>query len=183
MCKKVAIFNFSPRAERSYSQIAQQVSNHYRLSNENYYHFTMNSCNACQGCNYECLTPGKVCPTLPEYLKKTLDAAIECDLIYFIVPNFCDYPNGNYFAFQERCVGYFGLDRGLRAKYMKIKKRFIIVSNTENDQFKMSMQQQTTDEPEILYMKSSKYNKRSKTGDMMQSKEAVDDLNAFLMRK
>jgi hypothetical protein len=56
------------------------------------------------------------------------------------------------------------LDRALMQQYMSIKIRFIIVSNTENEVFE-------------------KYSKHSIAGDLMDSAEAVTDMNAFLIKE
>jgi hypothetical protein len=66
---------------------------------------------------------------------------------------------------------------------MDVRKRFIIVSNTENEVFQKAMQQQAKDASEVLYLKTSKYGKRSTAGDLMMSPEAVTDLDAFLNKE
>ena len=65
---------------------------------------------------------------------------------------------------------------------MSVRKRFIIISNTESN-FTEAMQQQTNDQPDILYLKSRKYQKQSIAGDLLTSKAAKSDLQAFLTRE
>jgi len=65
-------------------------------------------------------------------------------------------------------------------KYRSVTKRFIIVSNTESTAFADAMRQQTETDPEILYLKTSRYKKKSIAGDMMESPEAQADLEGFL---
>ena len=89
-------------------------------------------------------------------------------------------PSGNYFAINERSVGYFNMNRDLLNQYLTVPKRFIIVSNTESDFFRKAMQQQTNQEIVALYMKTSTYQKRSTAGDMLDSEEAKADLMQFL---
>lgn len=113
-------------------------------------------------------------------LQDVVNAVSNAELAYIIVPNFCGYPCANYFAFNERMVGVFSADRESKKQYMAVKKRFIVVSNTEGDSFRNALQQQTSGEPQILYLKSSKYGKRSIAGDILDSEDAVADLNAFL---
>ena len=72
------------------------------------------------------------------------------------------------------------MDRGKKAKYLTIPKRFIMISNSVNDQFVNAMRQQINGEPEMLYLMTGKYQKRSIAGDMMESEEAQADLKAFL---
>ena len=107
-----------------------------------------------------------------------MDAIISSRLVYFLVPNYCGFPNANYFGFNERTVGYFGMDREKMNRYLEVPKRFIIVSNTEG--FEAAMHQQTSDDPKILYLKSGKYKKRSIAGDILDAEEARQDLLQFL---
>ena len=105
---------------------------------------------------------------------------LESDLIYYIIPNHCGVPCANYYAFNERNVGYFNGDRSIMGKFMNISKRFIMVSNTETTAFESVIKQQSTAEAKTLYLKTSKYKKNSIAGDLMTSKDAMDDLTAFL---
>lgn len=108
------------------------------------------------------------------------DAICVAETVFFIVPNYCGFPCANYFAFNERSVGYFNKDRSLMGKYMSVQKRFIIVSNTQGQNFEAAMMQQVNSEPDILYMKTGKYRKKSIDGDMLDSEEAKADLRGFL---
>lgn len=177
MNKCVTIISFSPRAAGNCGNIASYISN-YHGANTRIFHVDRGSVAACGGCDYECLTPGKRCPQLSQDFAEMLDALCDSDLVYFIVPNICGYPCANYFAFNERCVGYFGMDRDKKKAYMQIPKKFIVVSNTEG--FEAAMQYQTNEVPKILYMKTGKYRKRSTAGDILDSEEAVADLQRFL---
>ena len=134
----------------------------------------------CNGCDYECLTPGKFCPKVTEDYLELMNTVCRSDMVYFVVPNYCGYPCANYFAFNERSVGYFNMDREKMQLYMDVPKRFIVVSNTEG--FEQAMQQQIIGDPEILYLKSGKYGKRSTAGDILDSEAAKADLDAFLSR-
>lgn len=179
MSKNVVIFNFSPRIDGNCSKIDTYISN-YHGSDVRKFHFTAENCMPCSGCHYECLNSEQKCTGISGEMKRALTAASESDLLYMIVPNICGYPCANYFAFNEKCVGYFGLDRDMKMKYMKVPKKFIVVSNTESDNFKNAMKQHSVDEPDILYLKTSKYHKSSTAGDLMDSDNAKVDLEAFL---
>ena len=111
-----------------------------------------------------------------------MDAICSADLVYYIVPNYCGYPCANYFVFNERSVGYFNMDRALMQKYMAVTKRFVVISNTEGPNFANALKQQVAGEPEILYLKTSKYSKRSTAGDLTESEEAQADLLEFLKK-
>lgn len=108
-----------------------------------------------------------------------MDQLICCRLIFFVVPNYCGFPSANYFAFNERTVGYFNNDEQLLHKYYNINKKYIIVSNSKSNVFIKAMEQQSV-EPEILYLSSSQYGKESIAGDLMDSPYAKEDLRAFL---
>ena len=177
MSKKVAIIIFSTRKNGNCANIGSYVSKYH---GENVRQFVVGPENVspCGNCGYECLTPGVVCPKVDGQYRGIMDAICECELVYFVVPNFCGYPCAAYFAYNERTVGYFQMDRGRMKQYMDIPKRFIVVSNTEG--FEAAMSQQTSQEPKILYLKSGKYKKRSTAGDILDSEEARKDLDAFL---
>lgn len=178
MSNRITILSFSSRRNGNCANIAKYISNRYVRTNVR--HWTVDAAlfAPCGSCDCECLKPGMTCPQVSPEQKRVMDAICDSDLVYFVVPNYCGYPCANYFAFNERSVGYFGMDRGKMERYMKVRKRFIIVSNTEG--FEEAMHQQTTDEPEILYMKSRKYHKQSVAGDLLDSEAARADLDAFL---
>lgn len=89
-----------------------------------------------------------------------MNAIMASDLVYFILPNYCGFPCASYFAFNERSVGFFNEDKSVLNRYLIVPKRFVIVSNTESQTFVEAMQQQVSDEPEILYLKSRNYGKK-----------------------
>ena len=177
MGKKVGILTFSTRNNGNCANVGKFISNYHR---ENVQTFIIGAENVspCGNCDYECLTPGAVCPKVDAQYNGLMDAICQCDLVYFVVPNFCGYPCASYFAFNERTVGYFQMDRGRMKHYMDIPKKFVIVSNTEG--FEAVMRQQTSGDPKFLYLKSGKYKKRSTAGDILESEEARNDLEAFL---
>ena len=183
MTKNIALIRFSSREDGNCASIEAQITEHYTTQSVHSYTVDSNNVHPCNNCDYECLQPNKLCPNLSAAYKELMNAVCNAGLIYFIVPNYCGYPCANYFAFNERSVGYFNLDRALMEKYMSIPKRFIVISNTEGQNFENAMQQQqTNDKPDILYLKSSKYSKRSIAGDMLESDAAKTDLAAFLDR-
>ena len=104
----------------------------------------------------------------------------EEDVVYLIIPNFCGFPCANYMSFNERSVGFFNLDRELMQRYMDVRKRFILISNTESEVFCSAMAQQAAKTDEVLYLKTSRFGRRSIAGDLMECPEAVAELDAFL---
>lgn len=179
MSNNVVILNFSGRKVGNCSAIGHFISEYHANANIRSYHINQ-TFDSCGGCNYECLTPGISCPNVTAFQKEIMDAICESNITYYIIPNYCGLPSGNYFAFNERCIGYFNMDRELTKKYQSVPKRFVIVSNTESDFFTQSLRQQTNQEIKPLYLKTGKYGKRSTAGDILESDTARTDLISFL---
>ena len=180
MSKNIALIRFSSRERGNCAAISTHIAKFYAAHTVSKYIISEKVVEPCNHCNYECMTPGKSCPNLNAEQLQFMYAICSADLVYFIIPNYCGYPCANYFVFNERTVGYFNMDRALRQKYMEVPKRFIVISNTEGRNFEDTLKQQVIRAPEILYMKTGKYHKRSTDGDMMESTEAKADLDAFL---
>jgi len=175
----ITVLNFSPRRTGNCAEICRQIRRYYKNTNVRLYN--VGECvSPCANCDYECLKPEEKCPNMTNMQVEMMDAICRSDLVYYVIPNFCGMPNGVYYAFNERSVGYFNMDREIMRQYMAVRKRFIIVSNTESTAFADAMRQQTETDPEILYLKTSRYKKKSIAGDMMESPEAQADLEGFL---
>ena len=145
----ITVLNFSPRQNGNCAEICRLIQEYY--DNTNIRLYNVSKCiSPCSNCNYECLKPDQICPSLTKGQSEMMDSICSSDLVYFVVPNFCGMPNSVYYAFNERSVGYFNMDRAVLGRYMAIRKRFIIVSNTENAAFTEAMHQQTPETPEIL---------------------------------
>ena len=179
MKKDILILNFSPRSNGNCGHIGDMIQTFYGYPSIRSY-LIADMFTPCGTCDYECLKPNVRCPSLSQEQAEVYEAIGNADLVYFIIPNFCGMPNSLYYAFNERSVGYFNIDRAVMAKYMAVRKRFIIVSNTEGNAFKDAMLQQSNEAPEYLYMKTSKYGKQSIAGDLMDSEQAKADLIGFL---
>lgn len=178
MDKQIVILSFSNRKNGNCTNISQFISNYYTDTDISCFTIDAGSFPSCGNCDCECLKGGMICPNLTEQQKSIMNTICNSNLVYFVLPNYCGYPCANYFAFNERSVGYFGMDQEKMDRYMSVPKRFVIVSNTEG--FENAMRQQTNAEPEILYMKSRKYKRRSVNGDILDSDTARADLAAFL---
>ena len=177
----ITLLNFSPRTTGNCAAVCRHIQDHYANTNIRLFD-VCKYVSPCSNCNYECLTAGIVCPMLTEEQRDLMDVIRTSDLVYYVIPNFCGMPNAVYYAFNERSVGYFNMDRTVMGQYMAVRKRFVVVSNTENTMFVESLRQQTRTDPEILYLKTGKYKKKSTAGDMMDSKEARSDLLEFLQK-
>ena len=175
----ITILNFSSRNTGNCGNISRHIVRKYANYNANVFMIDQ-QIGPCGNCDYECLKPGEKCPNVTIYLKQALDSVLQSDICYLILPNFCGGPCANYYAFNERSVGYFGMDRSIMQQYMAVKKRFIIVSNTEGPAFDLAIQQQTSGDADVLFLKTGKYGKRSIAGDLLESAQALADLDQFL---
>jgi multimeric flavodoxin WrbA len=180
MNKYAVILNFSPRNTGNCDAICKHIAKNCSQTDVRIHQITSKVFEPCHSCNYQCLQNDQICPNLNAEQRGIMEEICNSEIIYFVIPNFCGYPNANYFSFNERSVGYFNGNRQLMNTYMNVPKRFIIVSNSESQIIVDAMKQQVNTEPQILYMKTSKYKKRSVTGDMLESSEAIADLNEFL---
>ena len=182
MQKKVIIIQFSSRNGGNCADIGEFLRQYHSKMEVSTYIISNSNLLPCSNCNYECLNNTATCPNRTEYHDAVMNGICSGDLVYYIIPNYCGFPCANFFAFNERKVGFFNGDRALMQKYMSVKKKFIVVSNTENDIFMNAIKQQVYAEPEILYLKTNKYGKNSIAGDLLESTEAKNDLEAFLNR-
>lgn len=180
MNKNVLLIQFSSRKAGNCTSISSYIQDYYSNENVCSYVVDSESMPPCGNCDYECLKAGAVCPRLTDSQKEIFDAVCNTDLALFIVPNYCGFPCANYFAFNERSVGYFNMNRELMQKYMSVEKHFIAVSNTETQNFENAFMQQVNSKPSILYLKTGKYGKRSIAGDLLDSDAAKAELQAYL---
>lgn len=180
MAKNTVILNFSGRNTGNCAEIGCYIANYH--DNANILSYNVGEYwTPCGKCNYECLKPNMLCPALTDAQRQIMDAIMDADIVYYVVPNYCGFPCANFFSFNERIVGYFNMDRALLNQYKELPKKFIIVSNSENPIFVHAMEQQSK-EPNILFLKTSRYQKNSYAGDLMTSHEAQKDLTAFLSK-
>ena len=176
----VCIISFSSRKNGNCTQLSEFVCSIYPDSER--YGFSDFKINACGDCSYQCFVSGNDCPFVDDKEKEILNAITNSELTVFIVPNYCDYPCSNYFVFNERSLCYFQNNDELLNAYLNVPKKFIVVSNTNTDNFKTAFAYQTNVEPEILFLSSKKYGKNSVDGNLLSSNEAVEELKRYLVK-
>ena len=177
---KTCIISFSSRGNGNCAQIGKLIRS---LSEEAVlFQFSNFEIHACGKCGYECFTDRSKCPYYSDMEYRLLDAVTHSDLTYFILPNYCDYPCANYFVFNERSQCYFQDNPELLEAYEKVPKRAIVVSNTNEDNFKTALAYQSYKVPDILFLSAKKYGKISIRGDLMTDENAVRDVTAFVRK-
>lgn len=178
----IVIINFSHRDNGNCIAVADAIREYHDRSILAEYKIDHDWLQSCGNCDYECLRESCVCPNRTQLFDEMLNQISNCDVAYYIVPNYCGFPCANYFAFNERSVGYFERKKERLEKYLSTEKRFVIISNSESEVFEKAMHQQTKDRPKMLYLKTGKYAKNSIAGDLMDSDAAKADLVNWLFR-
>lgn len=173
----VLIISFSARSGGNCDGISRIIAGCYEQSTV--FRFSDRQIHPCGGCRYECFGREAACPYLddPEY--ELLDAICRSDLVYFVIPNYCDYPCANYFIFNERSQCYFQGKPELLDIFLRIPKKFIVVSNTNQNHFRQILGQNTENDPDILFLSAKKYGKISISGDLTISEAAIADIRSF----
>ena len=178
---KSCIISFSSRANGNCGGVAAEIRRHIAGEIEAY-HFSDFTIAPCGRCECECFHARENCPYFNDMEFAICDAVTNSDCAYFIVPNYCDYPCANFFAFNERSQCYFQHHQGLLEQYLSVKKKFIVVSNTGRDNFVTAFQYHVpeTEEPDILFLSARQFQKVSIRGDLMDSAEARDTVLHFI---
>lgn len=177
---KLTIISFSGREGGNCNAIARQIEKQFESEEVHIYCFSQLSLTPCGKCQYECFNERLNCLFVEDKTYEMYDSITNSDLAIFIVPNYCDYPNANYFTFNERSQCYFQGHEELLEQYERVSKKFVVVSNTGKDNFISAFQYQTNKEPDILFLSAKNYGRVSIKGDLMECEEAREDLNLFL---
>ena len=175
----VCIVSFSSRKNGNCSQIGEFIKS--LLPDATFYDFANLSINACGNCEYQCFNGGNNCPFFEDKEYEILDAITNSSITYFIVPNYCDFPCSNFFVFNERSLCYFQNNEELLKAYLQVPKKFILVSNSNLENFKTSFAYHTNNEPVVLGLSAKNYGKVSVEGNLLTSKQAVEDLRKFIL--
>lgn len=175
----ICIISFSSRANGSCGQIGSLIQEYYG-QNACLFRFSDFSISSCNRCNYQCFSKNRPCPHLEDMEQTLIKSILSSALTYFIVPNYCDFPCSNYFVFCERQQSYFGNHTEQLKLYEAIPKRFITITNTNQDNFKRAFSYHVNGTPDILYLSARHYGKISLNGDLLSSSQAKKDILSFL---
>lgn len=181
---KICIISFSKRADGNCADIAKELSRLYG-GKAKVYDFSELEITPCGGCDYECFNSAEMCPHFSDSVFYLYEEITSSDLSYYIVPNYCDYPCSAFFAFNERSQCYFQKRQDRLEKYLSVKKKFIVVSNTGKDNFTAAFryQIQESEEPDILFLEAKRFHKVSINGDLMEAEEAREAVRRFAENK
>lgn len=179
---KQAVISFGGRKNGNCTGIMNLLCRLSEQDNEvKTFDFSSFSITPCGSCDYECFKNAESCPYISDPVHRIYDGVTNSDIAYFIVPNYCDYPCSNFFAFNERSQCYFQGRPQLLEKYLSVPKKFIVISNTGKDNFTAAFRYQVTEaaEPEILFLSAKSFGKVSVNGDLTESAEARKAVEIF----
>lgn len=179
---RLCCINFSGRKDGNCKAIADLIQVEYSEDTWTRFDFSNLSITPCGKCELECFKERNDCPYRNDEIYSIYDAITNSDMTYLIVPNYCDYPNANYFAFNERSQCYFQGRAELLEAYLKVPKKFLVVSNTNTENFEVAFAYQCETKPDILFLSAKKYGKRSIDGDILSSEETKNDVIEFIRK-
>ncbi|MCM1298884.1 MAG: GNAT family N-acetyltransferase [Firmicutes bacterium] len=168
---KICIISFSKRSKGSCAHIASELFRLHGSDQAEIFDFSRLDISPCGGCDYQCFDDRTACPYFSDSVYRLYEEITDSDLVYFIVPNYCDYPCSAFFAFNERSQCYFQGRPELLDKYLSVRKKFIVVSNTGQDNFISAFRYQINENeaPDILFLSAKKFDKISIKGDLTDS--------------
>lgn len=172
----VIILSFSGRANGNCAQTGRYIQD---LTGGTLYSFAELNVHPCGGCNCQCFSNGADCPHIGDDLWKLYDAISRSHQAIFVLPNHCDFPSANFFAFNERSLCYFSNRQDLLDAYTAVPKRFIAVSGSESENIRNALMQHA-ENPEILWLSAKAYGKKSISGDLMTVPEVVGLIENFI---
>lgn len=179
MSKRTLILSFSGRKQGNCEQISEFIAKNLPGETE-IFRFSENPVKPCGDCRCQCFDDNLMCPHIsdPEY--GLLEQMMISDEVYFVVPNHCDYPCANFFIFNERSQVFFQGYPNRLMEYESIPKKFIVVSNSESENFFHAFDYHCSGEPEIHFLSARKYGLRSISGNILTSDAAKQDLLAMI---
>ncbi len=176
--KCCCVISFSGRKNGNCEKIGRLICS--LLQNAELYSFADFTLQPCGGCHYECFDTREECPYIDDMECTLLEKIVKCKRAYYILPNYCDYPCANFFVFNERSQCYFQHRPKLLDAYEDVRKKFIVVSNTNEENFKLALSYHTAKAPEILFLSAKKYGKVSVHSDLLDSVQAAAEIRRFV---
>lgn len=177
---KECIVSFSGRFGGNCSRIANVIRQMKKEATV--YDFSNFSITPCGQCKYECFQQRERCPYFDDMEFAICESITNSDLTYFVVPNYCDYPCANFFIFNERSQCYFQNHEDLLDQYLAVRKKFIVISNTGQNNFTTAFCQHILEAstPDILFLSAKQFGKVSIHGDLTDSEDARDLICRFI---
>ncbi len=175
---KTTIVSFSSRKNGNCAQIGKLIQ---EVTPESVlFDFSELDIHSCGKCNYECFQKRESCPYIDDAEFRILESITQSEMVYFVLPNYCDYPCANYFIFNERSQCFFQRRPELLDVYEKLPKRSIVVSNTNKENFITALSYQSEGKPDVLFLAAKSYGKKSIDGDLLTNEKVTAEINYWL---
>lgn len=177
---KICVISFSGRSGGNCGKIAELIGARFD-GRVKLFDFSALDIAPCGKCGYDCFEAAESCPYINDSVCEIYEAVSESDLAFFIVPNYCDYPCSLFFAFNERSQCCFQKNYPRLEKYLSVRKKFIVVSNTGRENFISAFRYQVEEkvDPEILFLSARRFGKVSIEGDLTDSEEAAELIKRY----
>ena len=182
MEKNQILISFSSRENGNCAQVSQYILSVCDRIDRAYY-FSDFSIKPCGTCQYECFKQSNSCPHIEDQEYALLDAISQSELVYFVVPNYCDYPCANFYIFNERSNCYFQGHPERLEQYLNVPKKFLVISGRTSHHFKEAFEQHTGREPNILFLNAKQFGKSSIDGTIMASDCVKTVIKDFVQQK
>ncbi len=173
----ICIVSFSRRGGGNCAAIAELIRKHHGGARS--FDFSEFCITPCGDCGYRCFG-GRDCPYSDDKESELLEAITGSELAYFIVPNYCDFPCSDFFVFNERSCGYFQKNAARLSEYLRVPKKFVVVSNTNKANFETAFSYHCDGTPDILFLSAKEFGKISIAGDMLSADAAIEKLGKFI---
>lgn len=172
----VCIVNFSGRGTGNCHDIAVVIEKtiHEKGGTVKFIELCDLDISPCGNCNYNCFKRKEDCPFINDDISYIYNLICSSDQAYYVVPNYCDFPSSLFFIFNERSQSYFQNDEEMLYHYLGIEKKFVIVSNTEEENFQQAFKYHVSENSELnlLFLSANNFNKVSIEGGLMESEQA-----------
>lgn len=172
----ITIVSFSGRQGGNCGRIAAFIR---ELTGENteIFDFSAQTMHPCGGCRYECFQEGMACPYIDDGEYGLLDAITHSDCVYFVIPNYCDYPCANFFIFNERSQCYFQNHPERLEAYEAVPKKCVVISNSGQENFEQALAYHGN--AELLVLSAKRFRRNSVAGDLMEEPQVRELLEIF----
>lgn len=153
---KISIINFSNRKNGNSESISKFLKELYIDEEVKCYTFSSLNIEQCGKCSYGCLKENKKC-LYKDRIYNIYRNICNSDICYYVIPNYCDYPCSNFFIFNERGCGYFNKSEAKLNKYLNVKKKFVVITNSNTENFLNILKYHTIEKPDVLFISPKKF--------------------------
>ncbi len=178
----ITIINFSSSKDANCKKIAEYIKNIASDNEIKVYNFEEINLMPCGHCDYDCIKKNGKC-LINDELNNIYESVSNSKEAIYILPNYCDYPCANFFLFNERGIGFYSCSREKRNKYLQVKKKFIVISNSCDDNFKKAFSYHVEGEPKILFLGAKRFGVSSLDKNLADKDGVKKLIRSFIKEK